>query len=125
MQTTYDDAHHHARSVFAWAIVALAALAIIAFAAVLFVHAYPYTPVAGSYGYPFYGWWVFPFGFIFFIIFIFFIARLAFWGWGGGWGRRYYYRYGDAKDILRQRYARGEISKDQFEQMTRDLDQHS
>jgi uncharacterized membrane protein len=27
-------------------------------------------------------------------------------------------------DTLRQRYARGEISKEQFEQMSHDLEQH-
>jgi len=73
----------------------------------------------------------FPFGFVFFLIFIFFIARLIFWGtwWGwrgrGGWGYRgRYYYWGDAKEILRQRYARGEITKEQFDQMNRDLDEH-
>ncbi|MDG6902652.1 MAG: SHOCT domain-containing protein [Nitrososphaerota archaeon] len=57
---------------------------------------------------------------------MFFIFRVAFWGWGGGWGwrRRYWYGYGDAREILRQRYARGEITKEQFEQMSRDLEQH-
>ena len=106
-------------------IVALVALLVIAFAAVMFFHPYTYVPMMGYYGYPMYGWWFFPFGFIFFI-FIFFIFRAAFWGWGGGWRRRYYYRYGygDAKEILRQRYARGEIPKDQYEQMMRDLEQH-
>jgi putative membrane protein len=76
------------------------------------------------YPYPYFAWGFFPFGFIFFLIFIFFIFRVAFWGWGGGWGRGYY-RYGDAREILRQRYARGEITKDQFDQMMRDLDQHN
>jgi len=79
------------------------------------------------YGYPWFGWWFFPFGFIFFIFFLFFIFRLVFWGWGGGWGwrRRYGYGYyGDAQEIIRQRYARGEITKEQFDQMSRDLEQH-
>jgi putative membrane protein len=67
----------------------------------------------------------FPFGFIFFLFFIFFIVRLVFWG-GGWWGRgryRGYYYWGDAKEVLRQRYARGEITKEQFDQMNRDLDE--
>src|SRR5574341_1450171 len=39
---------------------------------------------------------------------------------------RRYWRYGDdAYYILRERYARGEITKEQFEQMMRDLQQHS
>jgi putative membrane protein len=68
----------------------------------------------------------FPLGFIFFLFFIFFIIRLVFWGGWWGWGRggRYYrgYYWGDAKEVLRQRYARGEITKEQFDQMNRDLD---
>ncbi len=98
----------------------------IAFAAFMFARGYPYMPMA-SYGYPLYGWWFFPFGFVFFLLFIIFIFRLAFWGWGGGWRGRYYrygYGDGDAKEILRQRYARGEITKEQFDQMMRDLEQH-
>lgn len=78
------------------------------------------------YTYPAYHFWFFfPFGFLFFFLFIFLILRLVFWrgyrGWGY-WGHRRY--WGDAKEILRQRYARGEITKDQFEQMLRDLEQH-
>jgi len=81
-------------------------------------------------GYPFFGGWFFwPIGIFFFLIFLFFVARVMFWGWGGGgWRHRYSYGYGygygDAHEILRQRYARGEISKEQFDQMTRDLEQH-
>jgi putative membrane protein len=76
---------------------------------------------------PYYnGWWYFfPFGFIFFFIIVFFVSRLLFLPWG--WGRRggYWYGYGDPKDIIKRRYARGEITKDQFDQMMRDLDQHA
>jgi putative membrane protein len=84
-----------------------------------FIH--PYSPVTGPYYYG--GWWFFfPFGFIFFFLFVFLIGRLLFMPWG--WRRSYWYRHDDAYYILRQRYARGEISKDQYEQMMRDLDQH-
>lgn len=42
--------------------------------------------------------------------------------------RRGYYRrwygYDSAMESLRQRYARGEISRDQFEQMASDLEKH-
>jgi len=30
----------------------------------------------------------------------------------------------DAREILRERYAKGEITKEQFEQMMRDLKEH-
>src|SRR5207249_1650334 len=51
---------------------------------------------------------------------------MRWWG-GGGWGGYgwHYWRYGDdAHAILRSRYARGEITREQFEQMMGDLEQH-
>jgi putative membrane protein len=106
--------------------VAVAVLVALAFLVFLFAHVYPSAPGMMYYGYPFFGWIFFPFGFIFFFIFVFFIFRLAFWGWGGwGWRRGYYrYGYGEPREIIRQRYARGEITKEQFDQMMRDLEQH-
>ena len=102
-------------------------VAIISFFALIAIRGYPLPPATYN-GYPMWGGWFFwPIGFIFFFLFIFFIGRLLFWGWGGwGWRRRYWYGYGygDAHEILRQRYARGEITKEQFDQMMRDLDQH-
>lgn len=77
--------------------------------------------------YPYYPF--FPFGFLFLLFAIFFVVRVLFWGLGWGWGwrggySRGYWRghsYGSATEILRQRYAKGEIAKDQFDQMMRDL----
>jgi len=61
--------------------------------------------------------WFFPF--IGFLAIIFFV-KWSFWGWGwrsSGW------RYsGDAKRILEERYARGELTREQFEQMRSDLE---
>jgi len=110
---------------FAWAILAVIAVAIFSLIALVAIRGYP-TPPAYS-GYPMMGGWFFwPFGIVVFFLFLFLIFRFIFWGWGGGgWRRRYWpgYGYGDAREILRQRYARGEISKEQFDQMTRDLEQ--
>lgn len=121
MQRNYDDGHLHRTSPFAWAVLGLVLVAVVFAAVALFAHAYVNPTMMPYYGG---GWWFFfPFGFIFFFIFIFFIGRLLFWPWG--WRRGYYWNYGgDAKEILRRRYARGELSKDQFDQMMRDLDQH-
>jgi putative membrane protein len=58
------------------------------------------------------------------ILFFLWILSWVFgWGWWGSRGYRYrrWYRYDDAYQILRERYAKGEITKEQFEQMMRDL----
>ena len=120
-QTTYGEQRIHRGNPFAWAILAVVVIAVVAFFAFALFHGFP----AGPYnGYQWFGWWFFPFGFFFFFIAIFFVSRLIFWPIGWGWRRRYWYGYGDAHEILRQRYARGEITKEQFDQMNRDLDQH-
>jgi putative membrane protein len=71
------------------------------------------------------GWgWGMGFGWIFMILFwalvILGIVALARWifftgGSAGGAGKR-------PLDILKERYARGEITRDQYEQMRRDLE---
>ena len=74
---------------------------------------------------PYYGW--FPFGFFgfFFLVFIFFgVLRWAFfpWRWGyRGYGYGYYGHRDGAYHVLRERYARGEITKDQYDRMMADL----
>ena len=80
------------------------------------------TQSGSWYGYPFFGFgWI---GIIFGFFFVFWILRWAFWsgrpyGYGyGGWS------HGDPYSIIRERYARGEITKEQFELMTRDLRGH-
>jgi putative membrane protein len=84
----------------------------------------------GGFNYPFF---FFPFHFsllgaIFLIFIIFLVARWFFWPWRGGGGGGGYYSYPhqqrvDAESIVRERYAKGEITKEQFEQMLRDLRQ--
>ncbi|MDA4112546.1 MAG: SHOCT domain-containing protein [Thaumarchaeota archaeon] len=84
-------------------------------------------PVPGPYGYA--GPYFFlPFGFLFFILIAFFVVRSLFWGWGWrrGGGYRGNWGYGeDAKEILKRRYARGEITKEQFDQMKKDIDEQT
>ncbi|MBI3840946.1 MAG: SHOCT domain-containing protein [Thaumarchaeota archaeon] len=43
------------------------------------------------------------------------------WPWGWGYGRGYWHRHDEAEEILRQRFAKGEITKEQFDQMLKDL----
>jgi putative membrane protein len=59
-------------------------------------------------------------GFLFLCFLIFTVFRFAVWG---SMGHRSNYRWNrdDAEEILRQRYARGEITKEQFDLMLRDL----
>lgn len=82
------------------------------------------TLPAGTY--PMYPFWGFGWLWIFFGFFLFFgLLRWAFWGprWWGGYHRRYgtYGRENEAYHILRERYARGEITKEQYDAMMRDL----
>ena len=70
----------------------------------------------------------YPFGgflFLFFILIIgFFIVRVAFWGTRmGRYGRRDPENYGMNRPamIARMRYARGEISREQYDQIMQDL----
>jgi uncharacterized membrane protein len=87
-------------------------VAVLAIAAGLGVYFYS----AGIHPY----WFPFPFfPLIFFPVFflVFFGFRwLGCWGWSGGW-------YDPAMGTLRERYAKGEITKEQLDQMTRDLAQ--
>ncbi len=89
----------------------------------------PGLPVGTMPAYPFwgFGWlWIFLGFFL-----IFGLLRFAFWGprWWGGYYRHYGYgpygRENEAYHILRERYARGEITKDQYDAMMRDLYQQA
>ena len=70
---------------------------------------------------PFFGFGWGILGLLFFLFFFGWIFRFLMWGrpfgYHHGWG---WDRY-DAADILRMRYARGEITKDQFDSMMRDI----
>lgn len=70
-------------------------------------------------------WW-FPFPWFIFIpvLFLtFFALRWYFWG-GWWWGRAGWYyggRFDPALEALRERYARGEITQQQYEEMKKEL----
>jgi putative membrane protein len=84
---------------------------------------YFYRAPPATVTYPWFGFWWFPFGWFIFIpvIFIaFFAFRWFLWG-GWGWGRSYGNNYDPALETLRERFARGEISREQFDQMVKDL----
>ncbi|HKW43308.1 MAG TPA: SHOCT domain-containing protein [Thermoplasmata archaeon] len=110
----------HPRHVLGWVFVGLLVLVAVSIAVSLVAFVFR-APGTGFVFFPFGFWWIF-------------LLFFLFWGfrwWGGGWGwygRPWggYYRYhDDAHAILRTRYARGEITREQFEQMMRDLEQHA
>ncbi len=77
--------------------------------------------------YRYYPFFPFDFGWIWillWILLIFAVMRWIFWPWGWA-SRRRLWRGDEAIYILKERYARGEITKEQFEQMMHDLEQHS
>ncbi len=127
MNTALDEKKSHRRTAFGWGIFGLLALVLVVSLVFWSTTAF-FAPMPMGY-YPAYrffpfGFILFPFGFLFFLFFIFFIFRFLFGGWGWRHYRGYGHYWGDAAEILRQRYARGEITKDQFEQMMRDLEAH-
>jgi uncharacterized membrane protein len=109
----------------AWAFLALGVVIVLVGIAlfsgfILLPRFYPATGYYSPYFFPF-GWLWWFFG----LFLVFGLLRFLLWPWRwGGYGRRSWYGYDDAHRILRERYARGEITKDQLDQMARDLDQH-
>jgi len=107
------------RHAFRWALIAFFGLIALGITASLI--AWAVRGPGTGFGFPFFG---FGFGWIFFLLFFLFFWGFRWWGWG--WYGRPYWRYhDDAHAILRTRYARGEITKDQFDQMMRDLEPHA
>ncbi len=75
---------------------------------------------------PWGGMWIFPMIMFVVMMIIFFIAFFGRWGCGPmWWGPRGQHRdRGDSEtalEILKKRYAKGEITKEEFSQMKKDI----
>jgi putative membrane protein len=122
-----DQESNRIRRIVGWGIVGLIAVIGLSIALSLYYYFAPWRP-GGDFDYPFF---FFPFHFgwlgaIFLIFIVFLVARWFFWAWRRG-GRGYYsyphQQRPDAASIVKERYAKGEITKEQFEQIMRDLRQ--
>ena len=111
------------RRIVGWGIIGL--IVVVGLSIALSLYFAPWRPGGGFFHYPFF----FPFHFgwlgaIFLIFIIFLIARWFFEPWRGGGHNSYPHQQRlDAASIVRERYAKGEITREQFEQMMRDLRQ--
>lgn len=116
-ENEYRDQRHRHHFYYGWALIAFLGL-IATIATVSWVFFRPLPGTGPYYFFPFGGFFA-----IFWIIGIFWALRWFFWGgrWGYHYPRHYWRHYDDAHYILRERYARGEITKDQYDQMMRDL----
>lgn len=114
----YDQEWRHTRRLIGFGIFALVAALVIGTLAFLVAMAWRGTSFGSM---PFFGFgWI---GFLLVFFLFFGLMRWAFW-WPGRWGYYRGYGYGrenEAYHSLRERYARGEITKDQYDQMMRDL----
>jgi putative membrane protein len=73
--------------------------------------------------FPFVGFGLFTglFSLLLILLVVGLVARMIFRPWRRGWYGPGYRRYDPAMQQLRERYARGEITKEQFDQMSNDL----
>ncbi len=71
-------------------------------------------------------WGGFPWMWIFPLIFLVVMLIFLFRGGGGGWpmcgGHGTHRREESARELLDRRYARGEISREEYQQMKKDLE---
>ena len=119
-----DQQWRRARGFIAWGVfglIIIVGVLIIAFLLVFGARSqgtfYPFFP---AYFFPFHFGWL---GGIFLILVVFLIARCVFLPWRNGNQTSPYSQHHDegAYSILKERYAKGELTKEQFQQMMLDL----
>ena len=78
--SNYDEGPYRGMHWLRWLVVGLVLVVIFAFVASMSMNGfYPQPMFTGP---PYYGWYFFPFGMVFFVIFVAVIFRLIFWGFG-------------------------------------------
>jgi putative membrane protein len=137
MQRDYDSPGNRGRFPTTLVAVAVAVAAVMVVIFAVFAYFSSRNPYYGN-GYGNYGgygmmggfggyWMLFmiPVGLIVLFVIGYAIWRGLGWGWGGCGGHYGHYTSVEeretASEILRRRYARGEISKEQYEQMKKDI----
>ena len=123
------------RRIAGWGIIIVGLIIVVGLSIALSLYYFaPWRPgVGGDFGYPFF-FSSFPFhfgwlGVILLIFLVFLVARWLFlWAWRerereGGYYSHQHQQRPDAASIVKERYAKGEITREQFEQMMRDLRQ--
>jgi putative membrane protein len=114
-----EQESNHIRRIVGWGIVGL--IVVIGLSIVLSFYFAPRPPGASYYPFfPFHFGWL---GGIFLIFIVFWVAKWLIWPWRGGYYSYPHHQRADAASIVKERYAKGEITKEQFEQMLRDLRQ--
>lgn len=111
-----DQERRHARRLISWGIVGLVLLVGVSIVASM-IFFIPNSSGAAYAYLPFHFPWL---GGIFLIFVVFWAARWSFWPWRGA---HWHHRDG-AVFILKERYAKGEITKEQFEHMMQQLKQY-
>jgi putative membrane protein len=84
---------------------------------------YPWGPggMMGNWGYGMMGWFGPIIMFVFWGLLILVLILLARWLWGATQKKQEQTRFESPLDILKRRYAIGEINREEFEQKKRDL----
>jgi uncharacterized membrane protein len=95
-----------------WLLLCLLLLAILAFVIALTLRVV-FPPATAPY-HPgrFFLLLLFPFGVLLFCLIVFGVVRLIFRPWGGRYRRGYWRYHSEAAEIVKARYARGEITKE-------------
>jgi uncharacterized membrane protein len=110
--------------------IAIAFVAVAALILIFVLYSASTAPAHSAYPYRF-GLFGGVFFLFFILIVVFFIVRVAFWSsrasrYGGGYGRGPGPGYGRNRPamVARMRYARGEITREQYDQIMTDLGRH-